>query len=213
MKKLSPMFWGVLLIVVGALALLQTLGIVNLALTVLWALVFAAGGGAFLYVYGANRAHWWALIPGMTLLAIAVVVLLSATAPEAEEAWGGTVVVGAIALSFFAIYGARREFWWALIPGGVMVSVALTTLVEALGAPIDVGFIVLLGIGVTFLLLSFIRTQEGERLRWALIPGAIMTLIGFVVAAEQVALVQYVVPAALVALGLYFVLRSVRVGE
>jgi hypothetical protein len=208
--KLSPLFWGILLIIIGTLILLQTLNVLRFAVTIIWMALFAVGGIGFLSFYIADRQHWWALIPGPVLLAISAVILLGETAPQFESAIGGTLVVGAIAVSFLLIYALHPGFWWALIPGGVMASVTLVTLIDALNVPIDGGIIVLLGIGLTFVLLSFVRTEEGERMWWALIPGGIMLLIGLFVAAEQVALAGYVLPAVLLIVGLYFVLRGVR---
>jgi hypothetical protein len=211
--KLSPLVWGILLIVIGTLILLQTLDVLRFAIAVVWMALFAVGGIAFLSLYVADREHWWALIPGPVLLAIAAVILLGETAPQLEDAIGGTLVVGAIALSFLLIYALHPGFWWALIPGGVMASVTVVTLIDAFDVPIDGGAVIMLGIGLTFVLLSFVRTEEGERLWWALIPGGIMLLIGLFVAAEQVALAAYVLPAVLLIVGLYFVLRGIRAGN
>ena len=208
--KLSPLLWGILLIVIGTLILLQTLDVLRFAISIVWMVLFAVGGIGFLSFYIADRKHWWALIPGPVLLAIAAVILLGETAPRWENAIGGTLVVGAIAVSFLLIYAFHHEFWWALIPGGVMASVTLVTLIDAFNLPIDGGIVVLLGIGLTFVLLSFVRSEEGERMWWALIPGGIMLLIGLFVAAEQVALAGYVLPAVLLIVGIYFVLRGVR---
>jgi hypothetical protein len=211
--RLSPLFWGILLIIIGTLILLQTLDVLRFAVTIVWMALFALAGIGFLSLYIADREQWWALIPGPVLLAIAAVILLGETAPQLENAIGGTLVVGAIAVSFLLIYALHPGFWWALIPGGVMASVTLVTLVEGLNLPIDGGIIVLLGIGLTFVLLSFVRTEQGERMWWALIPGGVMLLIGLFVAAEQMALVGYVLPAVLLIVGLYFVLRGVRAGN
>ncbi len=210
--KLSPLVWGILLILIGTLILLQTLDVLRFAIAVVWMVLFAIGGIGFLSVYVTDREHWWALIPGTVLLAIAAVILLGETAPQLGSAIGGTLVVGAIALSFLLIYALHPGFWWALIPGGVMASVTVVTLIDAFNLPIDGGAVIMLGIGLTFVLLSFVRTEEGERMWWALIPGGIMLLIGIFVAAEQVALAGYVLPAVLLIVGLYFVLRGIRAG-
>ena len=58
---------GVILLVMGGLTLLQSLDVLKLEGSI-WGIVFAAmfiaGGAAFLYVFFADRAQWWALIPG-----------------------------------------------------------------------------------------------------------------------------------------------------
>jgi hypothetical protein len=35
------------------------------------------------------------------------------------------LVVGGIGFAFWAIYFVKREHWWAIIPGSVMLTIAL----------------------------------------------------------------------------------------
>jgi hypothetical protein len=209
-RKLSPLFWGILLIVIGTLILLQTLDVLRFAVAIVWSLLFGLAGIGFLSVYASERQHWWALIPGFVLLAIGTIILLGEIAPAVGNVLSGPLVVGAIAVSFLLIFALHPGFWWALIPGGVMASVTLVTLIDAFNLPIDGGVVILLGIGLTFVLLSLVRTEKGERMWWALIPGGVMLLIGLFVAAQQVALAGYVLPAVLLAVGIYFIFRGLR---
>ena len=75
---------GVLLLVAGGLLLLQNLGIFTPTISgAIWAPLFGLGGMAFLLVFIFNREQWWALIPGMTLLGLAVLVGLRRPAGSA----------------------------------------------------------------------------------------------------------------------------------
>ena len=75
MKRLEVrVIGGILLIAAGVLSLLQNLGIFEGALAFLWALLLGAGGAFFLYVFLINRANWWAIIPGFTMLSVATLI-------------------------------------------------------------------------------------------------------------------------------------------
>ena len=61
---------GILLIIAGILLLLQNLGVFEVVVALVWALVFAAGGLVFLYLFMTERTrYWWAVIPGLGLSA------------------------------------------------------------------------------------------------------------------------------------------------
>jgi hypothetical protein len=199
---------AILLIVAGVLFLLQNLGVSLGSLTLLWALLFGAGGVVFLYVFLTDRANWWALIPGFALLGLASVMVLNQLAPRLGEVLGGALFLGGIGLAFWMIYFTNRENWWALIPGGVMATLALVTVLSSFLAGAETGGVFMLGLGLTFGLLSLVRTPEG-RMSWALIPAAVFVVIGLAITAATASLLQYLWPAALIALGLYMIFRVV----
>ena len=212
-QRLWPVLLGVLLVIVGVLSLLGTIGLFDSMVTLIWAALFACGSAFLWYTFLGDRDQWWALIPGSIVAAIALVILLDVVAPGLDGMIDGTLVVGAISASFLLVYANRRSYWWALIPGGIMAGVALMTLLEAANAPVDGGAIVVLGIGLTFVGLSFVRDGEGRRLRWALIPGGIMLLIGVFLVAESAQAAALVLPAVMVLAGLFFLLRGVVFGK
>lgn len=197
---------GILLIAAGILVLLQNLGILGGGLALLWALLFGAGGAVFLYVFLTDRAGWWwAVIPGFALLSIGAIIALDRLAPRIGGNWDGVLVLGSIALAFWVIYLTNRENWWAVIPGGVLLTTALITGLSAF-AGIETGGVFLMGLGLTFGLLSLIRTPEG-RMKWALIPAAVLLIIGMLVTAATVSLLNYLWPVALILVGLYVIAR------
>lgn len=207
MKRLEVrVIGGILLIVVGILFLLQSFGIVRDVLDLLWALLFGAGGSFFLYVFLTNRANWWALIPGFVLLGVAALIALERLAPGVDETWGGAVFLGGIGLAFWAIYITRREHWWAVIPGGVLLTLALVAGLSSALEGIEMGGVFFLGLGLTFGLLAFLPTPEG-RMKWALIPAAVLLVMGLLITAATVETLKYLWPAALILVGLYLVFR------
>ena len=61
---------GGLLIIAGIFLLLDRFGVIPDILPYVWIALFAASGVVFLLVYATDRRHWWALIPGFTLLGL-----------------------------------------------------------------------------------------------------------------------------------------------
>ena len=197
---------GILLIVAGVLFLLQNLGFLGGALALLWTLLFGASGVVFLYVFLANRANWWAVFPGFALLGLAGTIALNRFAPGLE-AWGGALFLGGIGLAFWVVYLANREHWWAVIPGGVLFTIALVAGLSSAFGGVEMGGVFFLGLGLTFGLLSLLPTPEG-RLKWAAIPAAVLLVIGLLIMAAATAIIGYLWPAALILLGLYLIFRT-----
>ena len=213
---------GVVLIVLGALALLQNLGIVNVfgilpyitiesgdvLGTALITLLFAGVGLAFLVVFVVNlQRNWWAVIPGFTLMGLAALIAFGNRMGEA----GAGMFLGAIGLSFLVIYLVRREFWWAIIPAGVLLTLAvMVPLVANLPGDSMLGpAILFFGLALTFLLV-FLLPSEEERRIWALYPAAVLAVIGALLLLSLGNLLNYFGAAALILGGGYLVLRAVR---
>ena len=84
--------------------------------------VFAAV--LFFGAFARTPAEWWRVIPGWTLLALAVVLVLSTLA--VDQRWLGATVFGGLALAFTHVYVTDRAGrWWALIPGGFLLVLGL----------------------------------------------------------------------------------------
>lgn len=201
--------WGMILIAAGAFFLLQVSGIFGALSSLFWSLAFAAGGAVFLYVFFTGlHTRWWAAIPGFTLLGLAATIFYGRFAPPFFANLGGAVFLGAIATAFIAIFFTNREQWWAIIPGGVLMSVAAVVVVANSG----IGFlnpasILFIGIGVTFGLLGLMSTYLNTNLRWAYIPAAIMLIMGIVVFTPFVGMLGWIWPLALIGGGAWLILR------
>jgi hypothetical protein len=203
----SRVLWGVVLIALGGVLLLQAFGLLDWLMTLFWVLAFGVAGAAFLIVFLSDQSRWWAVIPGFTLLGLAALIGLDWLWPAAGEALGGTVFLGGIGLSFWAVYFLRREQWWAVIPGGVLFTLALVAaLPDDLEGTAGAG-VLFLGIGLTFALLSFVSAAQG-RMTWARIPAAILGAMGvlFILAATPLGNLW---PVALILFGLYLLYRMV----
>jgi len=202
----SRILWGALLIVAGVIFLLQNLFNFQLG-GFLWGLVLGAAGVVFLAVFFGNRAHWWSLIPGFSLLGIAATILIDVFFPRLGNIFGGTLVLGGIALAFLTIYLFDHNHWWAIIPGGVMLTLSVFVLLEEVFRGFGGAGVFFLGLGFTFVAVALLPTPQG-RMTWAWIPAGILLAIGVIVAAASEALLGYVGPIALILAGVYFILRG-----
>lgn len=203
----SRFIWGGLLILAGVVFLLQNLGFIGVISDLFWALLLGAAGVFFLTVFTQNRAHWWALIPGFTLLSIAVTIVSSVLVPSFSDVWGGSIVLGGIGASFLVIYLLDRRGWWALIPAGVMLTLAVIAGLGGLFPGLESGGILFLGIGATFALLALLPNTQGQ-LKWAWIPAGIMLFMGLVLVAAAGEFVVYILPLVLIVGGGYLILRT-----
>ena len=203
----SRLLWGLLLIVAGGLFLLQNLGLFQ-ATGLVWAVLLGLGGVFFVSVFVQSREHWWSLIPGITLLAIALLIFLESYFPRVTDIWGGGVILGGIGLAFLAVYLANRTNWWALIPMGVMLTLAGVTVLDEITS-LDTGGVFFLGLGATFALVALLPA-EGTEMRWAWIPAGIMLVMGLFISVQAASLFGYVGPVILILAGLFFILRAAR---
>jgi hypothetical protein len=204
----SPILWGLLFIFGGVLFLLENIGVFQ-GSSLFWAIVLALGGIFFLTTFGGLRSNWWALIPGITLLGIALLIILSDLFPGFNGDIGGVIVLGAIGTSFLLIYLMNRTYWWAIIPAGVMYSISLMIIIDALTSGFDTGGIILIGLGVTFGILALLPGLQVD-MRWAWIPAVVLGLIGIFILAASSELIGYLWPAALILIGLIFIWRTIR---
>ncbi|MDI6694935.1 MAG: hypothetical protein QME21_07815 [Anaerolineales bacterium] len=204
----SRILWGSLLILAGVLFLLQNLGLLP-AGNLFWMVLIGVGGAIFLSIFIQNRTNWWALIPGLTLVSIALVIGLGVFAPRLADRWGGSLVLGGIGLSFALIYLVERQHWWAVIPFGVLFTLASMVALEQINPGLETPGVFFLGLSATFVLVALLPNPQGE-LRWAWIPAAILLAMGvlFIAAAEE--MLAYIWPAALILAGLFLIYRTFR---
>jgi hypothetical protein len=190
---------GLALILLGGLFLWNELIIpMN---EMIWAVAMAGVGATFLAVFATGKERWWAIIPAYVFGAVAGLIVLT-TMPFLDD-WIAIYVMGAIALPFYYVYLHNRENWWALIPAYVMTAVGGLIFLEDVVSfrRIDLaGPYVMFAIALPFFVV-FVRNPKNW---WALIPASIMAVIG---AGLLISEFVYVVPAVLIAAGIYLLVR------
>lgn len=169
----SSLFWGVLLIGGGALALAEQFGYIENFSPTIWVLVFGVVSlfGFVSYALSGWKQWGW-LFPAGVFGGLALTIAL-ATNEVGTAAVASPLFIGLIIPFAAAYFMDRTRNWWALIPGGVMVFLALVTLlVDSVGGE-WVGAMFLLLIGLTFL---FVYLNNRTR-TWALIVAYVFGVL------------------------------------
>lgn len=209
-RTFAPILGGVLLVLAGIAFLLNNFGIINLdsLWAGAWALIFLAGGVAFLWTYVQNTEQWWPLIPGFTLLGIGVQIAITLPGLRLFDFLDGAIVLAGISLAFLAVYAVQRQQWWALIPGGIMASVAAMILFENLFPGRDWVIVMFLGMAATFGLIALMPGKEG-RMTWAFIPALVFLAIGLFIFTPVIESFNLIFALALILGGGYLLFRTV----
>lgn len=169
----SGLFWGILLIGAGALALAEQMGYTDRFSPQIWIAVFAAISLLGLASYALSGWKQWGwLFPAGIFGGLAITVAL-ATSNVDSAAVASSLFFGLL-LPFAAAYLTdRTRNWWALIPGGVMLFLALTTLLVDSAGGEWVGALFLFLIALTFLVVYL-----NDRTRtWALIVAYVCAVL------------------------------------
>jgi hypothetical protein len=205
-------FFGAALILLGGLFLFQQLFHLQFHVgAVIVAMVFALAGLGFLYVMSSKRDNWWAAIPGMVLLGLGVLIAVSEFYPHFANQFGGSLFLGFIGLAFLVVLLLRHEAWWAVIPAGVLFTLALVAgVTQFLENGLASGAIFFLGIGLTFAVVGLMPV--GRKEKWPWIPSGICLVMGTLLMIGSGALVNSVFgliwPAILVLGGGYLIVRA-----
>ena len=207
---------GLLLILGGSIFLIANLNFYSL--DNIWPLLLGLPALVFIYIFLRDKQSWWAAIPGFTLLGLASTLIMEHTFRHSWLGWVGRVIAEAsgsllfagIGLGFIAIYlrTALRE-WWAIIPGGVLLTLATVTFSAPFVHSGIEGAIFMLGLSLTFGLVYLIPTPKG-RMRWAIIPAGILFIIGILGILANTTLLNFVWPVALILLGVYILVKGFR---
>jgi hypothetical protein len=173
---------------------------------IFWGIFLGLIGVVFLTNFLRNRSNWWMSIPGIILLVIGIGIILDVALPDVSRVIEGSLILGGIGLAFWLVYLTNRAYWWAILPGGVMVTLAVVAGLEQEGIRTDGIFF--LGLGITFALLGVLPNPHGQ-LRWSFIPAVILVLFGLVTLTASISLINYLWPAVLILLGLFLVWRTI----
>jgi hypothetical protein len=170
----SGLFWGLLMIGGGLLALAGQMGYIDTLSPQMWMIVFAAISvlAVISYVLGGFK-QWGLLFPAGAFGGLAAVIALAEA--NVDSAAVASPLFFGLLVPFIAAYLTdRAQNWWALIPGGVMLFLALTTLlVDSTGGE-WVGALFLFMIALSF----FVVYLNNRTRTWALLVAYILAVLG-----------------------------------
>lgn len=196
--------WGILLVSIGALFLLQTMDIIHFAWQVIIGIGFLIGAAIFGGLFAQDRRQWWAVFPAFALGFVGLMILLDEVTPGFRL--GGSLFLGGLGLAFAAVYAANdRRHFWPIIPAGVLFTLATVAGLDAVLPLIDTGWVFFGGLAATF---AFVWWESRQQQQWALIVAlacgglASLILIG--------TLMRFLFPLALVAAGIFLLMRQQR---
>lgn len=175
--KQNSLLWGLALIILGVIFLVQSAGIVPDLSPIFWAVSFGVASLLFvaLYVFGGWR-HWGWLFPAFVSGGLAAAAAFAYF--EIPGTFIGAVFMATISAPFWIVFLLnRQENWWALIPGWVFGVLAVIVLISGLVAGEIIGALVMWSIALPFFVV-YLKNREHW---WALIPAFIMTGMGLVV--------------------------------
>ena len=125
----SGLFWGLLLIAAGAVALGQQLGYIDqFSDPQFWIWIFAFVSLLAVIEFAMSGwMQWGWLFPAGVFGGLAVTIML-ATNDVGSAAVATPLFIGLMIPFAVAYLTDRAQNWWALIPGGVMLFLTLVTL-------------------------------------------------------------------------------------
>ena len=158
----------------------------------------------FFLVYWSRR-KLWALIVAYVMFVLGFMPLIVITVhPELSE----IIFLVAMGLPFLYLYFQSPQSWWAIIPAGMLLTLAIITAVvlisningQELNSHIG-NFIVFAGWAVTFAVV-WLRHHQ----RWAMIVAIGMLVVA--IAGLFVTKLEFVWPVVIILLGIYLLIRN-----
>jgi hypothetical protein len=193
----------------GALWLADATEVVSLS-PVVAGTFFALAGIGFAVDFARDSQNGWAAIPAGALIGLGALIAFVEVTTAPDE-WGAAILLVGSGLGFAAVYFRRRDQGWALVPAGLLLSVAVVVAsVPVVDRQEDVAVIVLGIIAAALVALALIPFR-GRPMVWPLIPAAIVGVVGVFLArgqAEALEPFNWVSPAALLVVGLVIVFRA-----
>jgi hypothetical protein len=171
----SGLFWGLLLIAAGVVALGQQMGYIDQFTDPrVWIWLFAGISLlAFVNYALSGWKQWGWLFPMGVFGGLATTISLATN--DVDSAAVATPLFIGLLIPFAAAYLTDRTHnWWALIPGGVMLFLALTTLLVDSAGGEWVGALFLFMIALSF----FVVYLNNRSRIWALLVAYILAVLG-----------------------------------
>ena len=202
--------FALILIAAGVLVLLQTTGVVvgdtgqviSLVLLVALGIFFTA-----MYFPARRQWFWVALGLGCFSFALGNVIYFL---PDLDEYFREVLIFTGLGISFLTIYLHNRMNWWSMFPAGLLISLGVNQWVEQSYPDFASGGVLVIGLGLSFLVLFLVPTPVG-RLKFALLPAVILLAIGTVIVIGQpYNITDYLLPSLILLAGVALIVATTR---
>ncbi|TVR92824.1 MAG: hypothetical protein EA416_06405 [Trueperaceae bacterium] len=192
---MNPRALGILLVLGGLVILLGGRGAFGLFGELVW---LAALGALAAIVWRALSA------PRVLPLRLAVHAGFAITAAATTTQLSGPAFLGFVAWAFWLVYltpsKGRARIGWALIPAGVVSTLAAVAAVDTLWPRWDGGSVFLLGMTATFTAIYLLPRERGGG-RWALWPALVWAAITVLANDPTGAFTRWILPLTLIGIG------------
>lgn len=210
MQKQNTRAWfGIALIAVGLLFLLDELSIFYIREEMIVSIIFAIAGLALLSAYNTDKLTW-KLVLGLIALFIGFVTFVESTRIISHDYLGG-LILWVLAAGFLAVYAKNKKNWWGIIPGGILLTTGLMVMLEEAfwGFRYYSHVVFFIGVALTFGYLYKIRDAE-NRLEWAKWPAGVGLGIAGISFLNEFFynFEEFVAPLALILVGVFLITRS-----
>jgi hypothetical protein len=152
-----------------------------------------------------NSASNRSLLPGVLLVVIGLVILLTTTARV-----GGRLIPGAIGVCFLAAYAYQRRYGY-LVAGSILTGLGAGVVFDSsLGGN---GAAVVSGLGFGFVTVFAVDSLRGLHRShwWPLIPGTVLLLVGLEIATRNETMLSWLAnwwPLAVIIAGVLAIIRA-----
>ena len=210
-KQNHKLIFGMIIILIGMLLLLNNLDLFNFDAEFWYGLVIVSLGIGMLMAYRENKSKKSALWLGVIFILIGLILILSSINLFSDD-FLGVLVLWALGVLFASIYVQRNERWWAIIPAGLFFVLGAIVLIESLnilGTEFN-GFIFLFGCGLVFWFLYLIQ-DEKSKFGWAGIVGMLLAILSFFVLSEEwdSLIADILFPVSIIFSGVYLIVRGI----
>jgi len=203
----APLFWGLLLIALGVLFLIGSLGYA--AYTGVWVGAILLGGAILCGFAYSRQPQRWGVLFAVTLLGVfGVVAVVDAFAPGTLSSWTGPAFLLALAVPFLAGYSVSRR-WGLLIPAGVFGASAASAIVGIFGLDAVTGAAFFFVLAATFAILPAAGAPPRTG-SWAYPVSFALAVVGVVAMLSSIASSEITVALLLIAAGVFLLWRTSR---
>ena len=164
---------------------------------------------SFFVVYLNNRTRQWALLVAYILFVLSIAPAMSSFGGDVP-AYFGTIFLLAVALPFFVVYFRSNDNWWAIIPAGVMTTLAVVATLGIAGWIHDTqtggvsNAILMGGLAVTFAVVWLRHAKP-----WAKVASIVLAALA-VASVFFASYTEIFWPVAIILVGVYLLYTAMR---